>query len=103
MNSKIMTKEEQSIVVRVEDDIRVTQNILYDNDLLYDDDDFNIDRAREAILYGAYNDNLCYIMEGMDILKTTLQNIKSLETEDYIFFNGCISALQKVIDKHIKR
>ena len=98
-----MTKEEQEIVVRVEDDVRVGQCVLWDNELLYDDDDFNFNRAREAILYGAYNDNLCDIMEGIDILKTTLQNIEGLETEDYTFFSGCISALQKVIDKHIKR
>jgi hypothetical protein len=100
---KIMTKEEQNTVICVEDDIRIGQNVLQDNGLLYDDDDFNFNRARETLLYGAYNDNLCYIGEGLSILKATLQNIEGLETEDYDFFNGCISALQKVVDRHARK
>ena len=103
MNIKIMTEEEKNIVVRVEDDIRVMQCVLWDNDLLYDEEDFDIDRVREALLYGAYHDDIGYIMQGLDILKTVFQDIEGLETEDYNFFNGCVSALEKVVDRHIKR
>ena len=103
MNIKIMTEEEKNIVVRVEDDIRVMQCVLWDNELLYDEQDFELDRATEALLYGAYHDDIGYIMQGLDILKTVFQDIEGLETEDYNFFNGCVSALEKVVDRHIKR
>ena len=103
MMFKVMTEEEKNIIVRVEDDIRVMQTILWDNEILYDEDDFELNRATEALLYGAYHDDIGYIMSGLDILKEFIQRVEDFEFEDYNFFEGCIAALQKVVDKHARK
>ena len=102
MNVKVMTEREQETIIRVNDDIRVAQDSLLDDELLYDEDNFELNRATEALLYGAYNDDIGYVMKGLDILKEFTQRVEGFETKDY-GFNDYIDTLQKVINRHIKR
>lgn len=102
MYAMIMSKEEQETVICITDDIRVAQNVLWEDDRLYDEDDFELNRTIEALLYGAYNDNLCYISEGLNILKKVVRNAIDFDSEDYQYFDDCIDTLQAIINKHTR-
>lgn len=102
MYAMVMSKEEQETVIYIADNIRVAQSVLWEDDRLYDEDNFELDRVTGALLYGAYNDNLCYISEGMNILKGVVRNATDFDSEDYQYFNDCIDTLQAIIDKHTR-
>ena len=98
VNVKVMSKVEQKAIICIADNIRITQNALWEDDRLYDEENFELDRVTEALLYGAYNDNLCYISEGLNILKEVVQNAIAFDTE----FDDCIDTLQAIIDEHTR-